>query len=277
MRGAGGAAFLLALLGSALLVVVTRGDEGDEDEIEQDALTREQMRGLHGVMDKSGDGKVSMSEIMSFSDHMRREIASKDIGTVLEEMDGDKDGKLSLAELIKDMEQWGDAGEEETADKKARLEAETAKFKVADSDGDGVLDTKELPALFYPETHDGVLELTTQGSLKAKDRDGDGKLTMKEFWEGDAVDGEDLAVSDEEKGDFAKLDKNGDGFLDLQELKAWESGKFHTEEAMGKLFELADKDSDMHVTADELDAAKEQIAGTDAQYHLMEWAEHHEL
>merc|ERR1711879_578342 len=101
--------------------------------------------------------------------------------------------------------------------------------------------------------------------------DGNGELSAKEFWEGDALDGEDLAISDEEQADFNRLDLDGNGGLSLQELKAWESGGFHTEEAMRRLFELSDRDSDMMVTADELDAARELIAGSDAQYHLMEW------
>lgn len=266
------------------IAVLTTGQEGEsddaderEDEIEQDALSTEQMRGMHSKIDKNGDGKVSMSEVMSFSADMRRIIAMKDINTVLEEMDTDKDGRLSLPELLKDMEQWGEGDEEDKHEREARKDIEARKFKIADVNGDGFLDKQELPALFYPETHEGVLEVTTAATLKQKDTNGDGKLSAKEFWEGDAVDSEDLAISEEEQADFKKLDKNGDGSLDLEELKAWESGKFHTEEAMMKLFELADKDNDMHVTADELDAAREQIAGSDAQYHLMEWAEHHEL
>lgn len=273
---------VLFSFGAAAVLRTTRaqeeGDLGDgEDEIEQDALSSETIRGVHGKIDANGNGKVSLEEIMTFSDQMRKVIAAKDIGTLLEEMDIDKDGKLSLDELMKDMEQWGDGDEEDQKDKEERMAVEKLKFKVADSDGDGFLSNTELPALFYPETHDGVLDITAKSALKSKDRNGDGKLTSKEFWEGDVVDGEDLEISEEEQADFKHLDKNGDGFLDLQEIKAWESGRFHTEQAMKKMFELADKDSDMHLSADELDKAREQIAGTDAQYHLMEWAEHHEL
>jgi Ca2+-binding EF-hand superfamily protein len=251
-------------------------EEGD-DGIEQDALTSETMRSLHSKIDADKDGRISMPEILDFSAMMRRTIAKKDIHTVIDEMDGDKDGKLSLPELLKDMEQWGEEGEEDKAQAAKRKELETAKFRAADANGDGLLDSDELPALFYPETHDGVLTMTAQASLKGKDTDGNGELTPKEFWEGDTVDGEDLAISDEEQADFAKLDLDSSGTLNLEELKAWESGGFHTEEALKKLFELADQDNDMMVTAEELDKARELIAGSDAQYHLMEWAEHAEL
>merc|ERR1719440_1556488 len=167
-----------------------------------------------------------MAEIIDYSQEMRKMIAKKDIHTVIDEMDADKDGKLSLPELLKDMEQWGEEGEEDKAQAAKRKELETAKFKAADSDNSGLLDGDELPALFYPETHDGVLTMTAEASLKSKDTDGNGELTPKEFWEGDTVDGEDLAISEEEQADFTKLDLDGSGQLNLQELKAWESGGF---------------------------------------------------
>jgi len=252
-------------------------EEGADEGVEQDALTHDQMRGMHEKIDADKNGKVSLAEVMRFSEEMRKLIAVKDISTVMEEMDSDKDGKLSLPELLKDMDQWGEGDEEDKKEAAARRELETAKFEAADANKDGLLDTQELPSLFYPETHDGVLELTATSTLRQKDGDGDGKLSPQEFWEGDQAEGEELSMSDEEQADFRKLDKDGDGFLSLQELKAWESGRFHTEEAMKKLFEIADKDSDLHVTAEELGGAREQIAGSDAQYHLMEWAEHHEL
>merc|ERR1712151_973811 len=158
-----------------------------------------------------------------------------------------------------------------------RKKVETAKFAAADANGDEFLDKEELSGLFYPETHDAVLSVTVLETMRQKDVGNDGKLTPKEFWEAEDSDGDDGELSDEENMDFAKLDTNNDGTLDLHELRAWDSGKFHTEEAMKKLFEIADKDHDMHVTADELADAREQIASSDAQYHLIEWAEHHEL
>lgn len=84
-------------------------------------------------------------------------------------------------------------------------------------------------------------------------------------------------MSEDERSDFKKLDTNGDGKLDLNELKGWEAGHFHTHETMQKLFELADKDNDMHITHEEFHAAREHISSSDALYHLTEWIEHHEL
>merc|ERR1739845_331003 len=118
--------------------------------------------------------------------------------------------------------------------------------------------------------------VTVRETMSQKDKNGDGFLSEHEFWEADPAS-DDGALTDEEKADFQKLDTNGDGMLDVQEMRSWESGHFHTEDAMKKLFELADKDNDMHVSADELVRAREEIGLSDAQYHLIEWAEHHEL
>merc|ERR1712060_153694 len=134
---------------------------------------------------------------------------------------------------------------------------ETQKFAAADLNGDGFLDSHELPALFYPETHDAVLQVTVGETMRMKDVNKDGKLTPKEFWEADESDGDEGELSEEERADFAKLDVNRDGMLDLQELQFWESGHFHTTEAMKKLFEIVDTDNDMHITAEEFSGSRE--------------------
>mmetsp|Transcript_12098 Transcript_12098/g.31056 ORF Transcript_12098/g.31056 Transcript_12098/m.31056 type:complete len:307 (-) Transcript_12098:207-1127(-) len=266
------------------------GPEFDPDMMQQDAemegmepgaVSPQQIRSMHGKMDKNTDGKASIDEVLAFSNEMRKIIARKDIRSILDGMDINKDGKVDLDEFLKDMGSLYDeeAGAEDKKEMARRKALETQKFKLADRSGDGMLDVEELPALFYPETHEGVLEFVTLDVMKSKDLNGDGKLTAKEFWQGDAHDPEqrDAEISEEEKEDFKKLDANGDGVIDLAEMKHWESGRFHAKDAITKMFEIADKDKDGHVTADELDAAREQIAGSDAQYHLMEWAEHNEL
>jgi len=248
------------------------------------SLSTEQMHGIHKRMDANGDGKVSMAEVLAFSDTARRQIAERELETVLEEMDLDRDGKLSVQELVKDLESWGGEDVKDDQHEAAMMrELQTAKFGAADTNKDGLLDIHELPAMFYPETHEGVLDLTTRQALRQKDGDGDGLLSLQEFCRGgasadDALDqeGEELLITDDEREEFRKLDVDHSGKLDVQELKAFESGRLHTEEAMRSLFELADKDKDMHVTAEELGAAREQIAGSEAHYPLVEWAEHYD-
>jgi len=272
----------LAAAALALLLVVAGGQEGDEQyddqDIEEESLTDQQLEALHRKFDKDGNGKVSLQEVMAFAGDMSKAIASRDIQAILEEIDTSKDGKLSLEEHLNDIHNQADGGdEEEMKELENRKKVEAEKFKAADVNGDGVLDANEVPALFYPETHEGVLAVTVRETMRQKDLNKDNRLTAREFWEADSMEGEHDELSEEENQDFAKLDLNGDGFIDVDELRSWESGRFHTEEAMKKIFELADKDNDMHVTVEELRTAREQISVSDAQYHLIEWAEHNEL
>lgn len=255
-------------------------DDTDPDLRDQDALSPEQMRRLHAQLDLDKNGRAAFAEVLEFNHHVRQVIARADIQTVMDEMDSDQSGSLTLQEVLKDFEHWGDDEETDKNEQELRIMLETKKFKVADDNGDGTLDLKELPSLFYPETHPGVLALASQATLNEKDTDKDGELTAQEFWEIQAAgmdSQEPMDISEEEMQDFKKLDKDGNGKLNLEELKPWESGYFHTEEAMKKLFEIADKDHDGHLSADEMEDAAEAIQGTDAQYHLLEWSEHAEL
>lgn len=271
---------LAATIGSMMLPgVVCQDNEGamDDQDIE-DELNENQLRALHGLMDGDKNGRISLGEVLDFAKGTGQRIAAKDVATVMDEIDTSKDGKLSLEEHIADIKAEADKGDEEEQEELAhRIEVETAKFRAADRSGDDALHPDELTGLFYPETHSGVLSVTVKETLRQKDKNGDAKLSPQEFWEADLADGDDGQLTEEEKADFKKLDKNGDGVLELAEIDAWESGRYHTEEAMQKLFEVADKDSDMHLTADELVKAREEIALSDAQYHMIEWSEHHEL
>jgi len=271
------------LLALALVAVPVLGQDEEEDvvddqDIEEEAMSPQQLRGLFEKFDKNKDGKVTLQEIMSFASTMSAAIAEKDSKSIIEEIDTNKDGKLSLDEHLSDLANQADGGDdEEMKELEKRKVTETAKFHAADVDGDGSLTTSEIGALFFPEVNPKVLQISVMSTLEMKDKDGDGTLTPKEFWEFAEMGGAEEELTEEEVQDFQKLDKDGNGLLDLGELTAWESGVFHTENAMLKLLEISDKDGDMAVTLKELENAREELAASDAQYHLIEWAEHHEL
>merc|ERR1712137_520448 len=197
-----------------------------------------------------------------------------------------KDGKLSLKEVLDDLEE-SEAAHHMTQDELATVkELETLKFEVADADKDGKLDLQEVSSLFYPEPHSEVLKVSVREFIKKRDTDGDGKISADEFWtkEDQQRLDEDLNHSGTQvessktgKDIFNKLDKDGDGLLDMDELMEWESGQFHLKDSLQELFDLADKDHDHHLSVKEIEQAKHDIAQIEAQYHLMHWIEHFEL
>merc|ERR1719401_3197547 len=184
-------------------------------------------------------------------------------------MDEDKNGKVGVDEFIKGMYETEGISDEggEPGEIPHQKELEREKFKKADLDGDGNLDADELPGLFYPETNEGVLDVIVADSIKQKDKDGDGMLTVKEFFDTEEP-------SPEEERDFKSYDADASGKLSLAEVKEWESGRLQMAHSMSKLFEAADKDGDKHITADEVGKVNADIVGSDAYYHMSEWASH---
>lgn len=251
-----------------------------EEEPAASLISSEQMHAMHAKIDANKDGKISMTEIMAFAHDMRKTMAGKDVHTILGELDTNKDGMLSLDEILDDLAQANDDEEGNKDVGEEQRDHEAARFNAADSDKNGLLSPEELPSLYYPELHDGVLELTAKTALRDRDSNGDGELTPKEFFLTNSHEGPDVDPSEEELSEFSKLDTDHSGTINLQELKPWESGKFHTEQSMKTLFMLADKDHDDLVSADELDKASALIEQSDVHHHLMEWADaekNHEL
>lgn len=233
----------------------------------------DELRNLHREFDQNKDGKVSLAEIMDFAHSTAKAMATKDVAGMLEQLDADGDGYLSLQEHLATSEGEGDAQDLEV---EKTLALETAKFKAADADGDGLLNPQEMTSLFYIETSTAVLDVAVQETSKLKDKNKDGVLNVKEFLEiGPEHAGE--KISEEEMRIFRHLDKDENGVLDAAELRTWESGAFETEAAMMTVLQEADKDGDQHASIEEFENVHHSLAGTIAQYHFIEWVQHHEL
>merc|ERR1712130_521879 len=103
------------------------GEEDMEDSGADISLTPEQLKRIHDKLDLNKDGTASLSEVLEFSKDIRKQAAKKDVGAFFQEMDMDKDGKLSFEELIKDMEEQAEGNAEEMKDMHARKVVEQQK------------------------------------------------------------------------------------------------------------------------------------------------------
>eukprot|EP00930_Biecheleria_cincta_P039241 TRINITY_DN2699_c0_g1_i1.p1 TRINITY_DN2699_c0_g1~~TRINITY_DN2699_c0_g1_i1.p1 ORF type:complete len:297 (+),score=82.21 TRINITY_DN2699_c0_g1_i1:62-892(+) len=275
-------AFRHTLLAAAILVEITICRTvvplgfADEDPSSEDFLSHEKLLTAHSQADANKDGKVSIQELMELCRKTRALAAAKEMETLFEEKDSNQDGKISFDEMH-DPEVATD--DEVRKHMEATNANEKAKFEAADLDRDGVVSREEATGLFFPEQNEKVLEVLAKQTLEVKDMDNDGFLSQMEVVERD-VSHEDSTLQEmheEEKQEFKSLDTDGDGKLNLQEVMRWESGVHYSKAAMENLIATADKNSDGHITADELTGARESLSGTDAGYSLLEWAEHHEL
>jgi Ca2+-binding EF-hand superfamily protein len=235
----------------------------DEDEDDGEDLTVEHMHTLHDHLDGNKDGKVSMKEVLEFHSEAKKAMAKHEIEEVFNEIESTKDGSLSLAEHMADVEPA--LSEEAEGEEKAKVIAhEKEKFAAADASGDGTLTVDELVHLMNPPTNPEVLDVHVKEELRKKDADGDGTLSSSEWGEeADAV------------AAFADVDSNKDGVVDKEELKHLESGDLHTENAMTKLFEDADQDGDGHVSKEEMGKVVGKMDDHPAQFHIYEWVFHY--
>lgn len=161
------------------------------------------------VMDRDKDGRVNEEEMTAWVRKTLRKTYKEDSGQIMSELDTDKDDKLSFEELLKSEEDIGVATEE----KKRK------RFKVADADKDGLLNTDEVTSMFHPEERPHMFEVIIDEYMEVGDINGDGLLSLEEYKE-KMFKGtkENLEAADKFYGD---QDKNGDGSFDREEIKEW--------------------------------------------------------
>jgi len=239
-----------------------------QQEVEQ-MMSRTRLNSLKDRIDKNKDEQLSFDELLGHALEAQRNSSRKEANEILKELDVDNDGKLSLSEIEGDVEE-GVHDENEKVQREKMRKHESARFALADKDGDSGLSLEELPAFFHAED-DGVLEMQAQITLDARDADQDGQLSMDEFFSHEAVSGQDHANNEDDKRTFNRLDTDSSGLLNISELKVWENGLHHTQEAIHKMMLIADKDKDLHITIEEIEQFKGQIAASDMFDHLREW------
>jgi Ca2+-binding EF-hand superfamily protein len=258
------------------------GTSDDDQEYDLEELTSDQIIDLHKKMDGNGNGQVSLAELLDFTRTARQALAKSEMKAVMHKMDLDADGKVSLKEF---MEQAGPR----PANLKKELDQERKQeFNEADDNKDGFLDMDELTGIFHHHINDKAEMKLTAIAMTEKDVDKNGVLSLQEFYshlaDTNSEEGEESAtptepeLTDEDRQTFKKLDIDNSGTLTLKELKAWETGTFHSEEAMKKLFKVADKNGDSVLTPNELDESRTELATqehVEAHSHLEAWAAAH--
>jgi len=215
-------------------------------------LTKQRVAALHPKLDTDEDGKVSFSELVEFSDSMRRKSQRATAEGSLPVTDRDGDGKVSKKELLATF-----------LDKESKDHAEAA-FEVMDVDGDGALDIEEFSHMYVADdSSPATLELMGKPMVKRMDSDGDGLVSEKEFEKFTAL--HDSAVFADA---FSKLDKDGSGKLDAAEMLTVATGRFAEHHDMRQTLGKADADGDGHISLEELHGAREDLSGS----LLVAWA-----
>lgn len=150
-------------------------EKDDEGFSYQSMLKRDRRRWT--VADADGDDALTKEEFASFlhpedTDHMREVVVLETI----EDIDKDKDGKVSLNEYIGDMYRGEENEEEPDWVKSEREQFNTYR----DKNGDGFMDTEEVKHWIIPADFDHA-EAEARHLIYEADGDADQQLTKDEI------------------------------------------------------------------------------------------------
>lgn len=150
-------------------------NDNDDHFSYKNMMTRDRRRWANA--DRNGDDRLTKEEFSAFlhpeeTDHMRDIVVVE----TMEDIDKDKDGKVSLAEYIGDMYKGEDGEEEPDWVKSEREQFSTYR----DKDGDGFMDEEEVKNWILPQDFDHA-EAEARHLIYEADSDADEMLSKDEI------------------------------------------------------------------------------------------------
>lgn len=214
---------------------------------------------LHEIaekMDVDNDGFVSENELTEWILNSFASLGKEDSVDRFEEVDVNNDGRVTWEEVLEEFGIYDEQDLEKIADEEPELKIELdesiKRFKIADKDGDGVLNVDEYFPFSNPEESPDMFDSVVQEQLKQKDADNDGRISFEEYLS-DTDSAEDYLVTEKSLFDN-DYDKNKDGYLDKDEMISWviPDNKEQAIEEARHLISNADIDKDGKLNLNEI-------------------------
>ena len=131
---------------------------------------------LFNLMDKNGDGSVTMREIQMLLKSMGRDTTDAEIRKIVKAADKDNNGKIELNEFIMYMEKKNAIDKSITSEDDKIIKM----FSFFDKDGDGLISRMELKNLLT-QTGQEITDEEIDAIMQEVDGDNNGVIDFDEF------------------------------------------------------------------------------------------------
>ncbi|CRG96144.1 endoplasmic reticulum-resident calcium binding protein, putative [Plasmodium gallinaceum] len=199
---------------------------------------KERLEKIFHIIDKNNDMILSDAELEIWSNFVKNEVFLKQVQVEMKQIDSDKDGFISLAEL-------NDAFSQNLDEKEVEKHSEglLKRFQIVDKDKDSKLNINEVGLLIDPVKDEELKELEISEILDHHDINKDGKISLEEFKQTRTDDPNSKKDDDVALDDFNFFDSNKDGFIDKEEIikvyfdPSHETGSININEIKDGIFE----------------------------------------
>lgn len=158
-----------------LLVYVKAKNIAESLDISQEELTKRCDK-LFELIDKNKDGILDHNEVVDHYDKINLILTEKQIHSELVQIDINGDGVVSFDELHNTL-----VNSSPEINGSKYVDSLKKRFKAADKDESGTLDSAELSLLINPGKDEVLMEIDVQEVFENHDIDKDGKITLEEF------------------------------------------------------------------------------------------------
>ncbi|XP_074603171.1 calumenin-A-like [Brevipalpus obovatus] len=218
-------------------------------------------------MDTNGDGYVSYDELKDHIHKAQKLYIMEDVDKqwkTLKPKEEDESSTITWEEYklmtygFMDELKTG-LNEEDTKTYKDMMRRDDRRWKMADNNGDGLLNRDEFADFLHPEEAEHMSDVVVDETLEDVDKDADGKISLTEYitdmYPSEETGGEvpDWVVREKEQFNNFR-DKDKDGFLDREEVKEWiiPQDYDHSGTEAKHLIHESDKDKDGLLSKEEI-------------------------
>ncbi|XP_028395690.1 calumenin-B-like [Dendronephthya gigantea] len=250
--------FLIFILHYSLALRRSTSEDSAVHQTKEDSVQNIE-KFIKNKIDLDQDGLVTQQEMVEKMEKTFLRQRQNEVGELIHKYDINMDKKISWKEFL------STSYPDEALRNLEDLDYDKRKFNMADTDGDGLLNSKEFASFYFPGAgNEDMVEMVVDEWLKKVDLNSDGFVTTNEFLAYQSAGNPDINDQRKLKEHFNnEYDINKDGRLDKEELRKWLApNRANAMRETRRILKLADNDGDGNLDMKEI---------SDSDHSLHSW------